>query len=166
MPRPQSLDDALKAEICERIVDGETVKQIAASDHMPSVRTIYQTLERDEAFAKAYAAARERQLERWEDQLIEIADDGTNDWMERRRDDGSKVELVNHEHIQRSKLRVDTRKWLMSKRLPRKYGDRLTHDGDGAGGPIKFQPVINVSLSGPRHPGSPEAGLGLGEPGD
>ncbi len=47
--------------------------------------------------------------------------------------DGSTIRLVDHEHIQRSRLRVDARKWLMSKMAPKKYGEKLQHTGDGGG---------------------------------
>ena len=59
------------------------------------------------------------------DELLEIADDCTNDYMER---NGKLV--FDGEHISRSRLRVDTRKWLLSKALPKLYGDKLTHDGN------------------------------------
>jgi hypothetical protein len=57
--------------------------------------------------------------------ILDIADDGTNDWIEREREDGSTFEVINNEVIQRSKLRVETRKWLMAKTKPKKYGDKL-----------------------------------------
>lgn len=61
------------------------------------------------------------------DEIKEISDDGSNDWMER--NDGENVAWVaNGEHIQRSRLRVDTRKWHLSKALPKIYGDRHTHE--------------------------------------
>ena len=62
-----------------------------------------------------------------EDELLEIADDATNDWMEKRDRDGEAIGwMVNGEHIQRSRVRIDTRKWIMSKRAPKKYGDRVS----------------------------------------
>jgi hypothetical protein len=70
------------------------------------------------------------QLEYWADETIEIADDGQNDWMERERPDGGIDVLLNGEHVQRSKLRIDSRKWLLSKLKPERYGDSLKHIGD------------------------------------
>ena len=118
--RPMALMPELKAEICERVVAGETMKQIAANAHMPAESTLYLTLARDPAFAAEYAPAREAQCIRWEDQLLEIADDGTNDWTTRQTKSGDTIVVADHDHIQRSKVRIDTRKWLMSKRLPKK----------------------------------------------
>jgi hypothetical protein len=54
------------------------------------------------------------------DEVVDISDDARNDFVER--EDASRV--ANQEHIQRSRLRVDTRKWLLSKCLPKIYGDR------------------------------------------
>ena len=54
-------------------------------------------------------------------EIFDISDDGTN---ERNGKDSEGFQL-NGEAIQRSKLRVDTRKWALSKLVPKKYGDRL-----------------------------------------
>jgi len=83
-----------------------------------------------------YARARELGYLSMADEIIDISDDGLNDWIERRRADGSTETVVNHEHISRSKLRFDARRWLLSKCLPKIYGDRLEHTGPD-GGPIQ-----------------------------
>jgi hypothetical protein len=57
------------------------------------------------------------------EEMFDIAEDGSNDWMERRRKDGSIEEVPNHEHIARSKLRIDTRKWMLAKIAPSRYAD-------------------------------------------
>ena len=54
-------------------------------------------------------------------EILEISDDSSNDWMAR---EGRIV--PDHENVQRSRLRVDSRRWLLSKLMPRKYGDRIT----------------------------------------
>jgi len=63
------------------------------------------------------------QVEYWAHEIIEIADDTSGDFINER---GERV--VDHEHINRAKLRVDARKWLMSKLHPQRYGDRVTAD--------------------------------------
>ena len=128
--RPKVLTPELMTEICDRIVDGETIRRIAQVEHMPAASTIYLELGRNPAFSEQYARAREAHLIRMEDELVEIADDASNDWMERRDKDTGEVVgwQLNGEHIQRSKVRIDTRKWLMSKRAPKRYGDRVQQD--------------------------------------
>ena len=78
-----------------------------------------------------YARAREDQQEHWADEIVEIADDATNDWVKRQTRSGEIETLVNSDNINRSRLRVDTRKWLMAKLMPRKYGDFKTLEHRG-----------------------------------
>ncbi len=76
-----------------------------------------------EGFADQYARARELGLDEMAESLTEISDDGTNDWVDDNDPDNPGYKL-NGEHVQRSKLRVDTRKWILSKLAPKKYGDK------------------------------------------
>jgi hypothetical protein len=79
------------------------------------------------------------------DDILEIADDGRNDWMEIISKDGDSVGWrVNGEAVQRSKLRVESRKWLMSKMLPKKYGSVKPESGDEGGGPGLDDPNPDV----------------------
>jgi hypothetical protein len=66
--------------------------------------------------------------------LLEISDDGRNDWMQRRGNDERGGWELNGEHIQRSRVRIDTRKWLLSKMLPKVYGDKSEVAGTGPNG--------------------------------
>ncbi len=91
-----------------------------------------------EEFSQQYASAREVQAEVWADEIVGIADEATGDLTTDK--DGKAV--VDHEHIQRSRLRVDTRKWIASKLLPKRYGDTLQHTGEG-GGPIRVRPDLS-----------------------
>jgi hypothetical protein len=70
-----------------------------------------------------YARAREMQAEIIASQVLPISDDGSADNVVRYREDGSEYQAVDQEHINRSRLRVDARKWLAAKLAPRKYGD-------------------------------------------
>ena len=71
--------------------------------------------------------ARELQAEYLIDEIVEIADDGSNDYMQKKHGP-----VVDQEHMGRSRLRIDTRKWAASKLAPKKYGDKL--DLNHAGG--------------------------------
>ena len=72
-----------------------------------------------------FARAREIGYQTMADELLEISDDGRNDWMERNGED-DRGWVANGEHMGRSRLRVDTRKWLLSKALPKLYGEKVT----------------------------------------
>jgi predicted transcriptional regulator len=114
--------------ICALITEGYTLRQIASELGCTSGAIAIWAGE-DEAFAKRYARAMDLRTDRMAEEILDIADDGSNDWVEREQD-GRTVTVADHEHIQRSKLRVDARKWLMAKMLPKKYGDRTTIAGD------------------------------------
>lgn len=103
---------------------------------MPSVATVLRWARDNAEFNALYRSAREDLLEHWAEEIQTISDDGSNDWMERETERGRIVRTVDHEHVNRSRLRVDTRKWLLSKLAPRKYGDKLELSGPG-GGPLQ-----------------------------
>ncbi|CAB4121084.1 hypothetical protein UFOVP154_22 [uncultured Caudovirales phage] len=87
--------------------------------------TIFKWLNAFPEFAEQYARAREAQADTLADELTDIADDGSNDWMERKDAEGVIIGWrENGEAVQRSRLRVDTRKWIASKLKPKKYGDK------------------------------------------
>jgi hypothetical protein len=91
---------------------------------MPSVQTVFSWMRRFPKFLEQYARAKEESADSLADEMLEIADNATNDWMQRNgKDDAGWV--ANGEHIQRSRVRIDTRKWLASKLKPKKYGDRV-----------------------------------------
>ena|SRR6185312_1458828 len=124
--------------ICARIAEGLTLREIATELGCTSGAISIWCAE-DEEFAKQYARAKQAQADRFADELLEIADDGTNDWMLRNQGEETVV-VADHEHIQRSRLRVDARKWLMSKMAPKKYGDRAQFEHSGPdGGPIEHR---------------------------
>lgn len=116
--------------ICALISEGYTLRQVGRE--IGCTASAIMNWERDDAgFRERYVRAMELRWERMAEEIQEISDDGTNDWVERERDDDDNpITVPNHEHIQRSKLRVDSRKWLLSKMLPKKYGDRTTIAGD------------------------------------
>ena len=111
--------------ICGRMAEGETLRQVCRDPAMPARSTVYRWLNKNPAFRDQYARARELLVESWADEIIEIADDGTTDYVTRIGRNGTEYEAVDQEHIQRSRLRVDTRRWLLSKLNPGQYGDHM-----------------------------------------
>ena len=139
--RPTIFSDELADEICQRIADGQSVREICKADDMPAMATIFRWLAEDDKkmFQEQYARAIEARSEYHADEIVDIADNGTNDWMERHNRDGESIGwAVNGEAVQRSKLRVETRKWLLAKLQPKKYGDKTALELTGKdGGPIE-----------------------------
>jgi disulfide oxidoreductase YuzD len=129
--RPSGYSEEIADAICELIATSDSgLERICAAEGMPSARAVYRWLEEHEAFRQKYARARELQGEYLALQVIAIADDGSADMAVRYREDGSEYQAVDQEHISRSRLRVDARKWLASKLAPKRYGDRLELAGD------------------------------------
>lgn len=126
---------ALGKRICDRLADGESVRAICRTDGMPNERTVRRwAADPEHPFAPQYARSREIGYMKMADELLEIADDGSNDWMVREGKDGAESWVLNGEHVQRSRLRVDTRKWLLSKMLPKVFGDKMTNEVVGKDG--------------------------------
>lgn len=111
-------------EICERLADGESLRTICSDDHMPNKGSVFRWLANDTKLSDQYARAREEQADCIFDEVLEIADDARNDWMERRGEDDAGW-VANGEHIQRSRLRIDARKWMAGKLRPKVYGEKL-----------------------------------------
>ena len=129
----------LADEICRRLANGESLKSIARTPGFPSEATIREwSLDVAHPFAVPYARAREAGYHKLAEELLEISDDSSRDLIEHETRDGGTVLTVNHEHIQRARLRVDTRKWILSKMLPKVYGDKFQVGGEG-GGPLTFK---------------------------
>ena len=142
--RPSSYTPEIAAQVCDMIADGMSLREIDRNPDMPAKVTIFKWIGQFPEFANQYAHAKQSQAEHMAEDLLEIVDDGTNDWMERTDADGKTAYVLNGEHVQRSKLRADTRKWLISKLLPKKYGEKLSTEVSGPdGGPI---PVGRVEL--------------------
>ena len=64
----------------------------------------------------------------WADQLMEIANDSSKDHIEVETPDGRIERRFDHEHVQRSRLIIDTLKFLMSKYAPKRFGDKVAVD--------------------------------------
>lgn len=122
-PRP-TYSPAVADEICARLAGGESLIAICRDEHLPAERTVRGWVVDDyEGFAPKYARARDIGLERMAEETVEIADDSGLDVV--MTEDGPRAD---GEVVQRAKLRVDTRKWLLSKLAPKRYGDRLQVD--------------------------------------
>lgn len=136
----------IKASICERIALGESLRSICDADDMPAMSTIFKWLTEDDSFSEQYARAREAQADALFDDILSIADDGRNDWMQRKNADDQNIGWVeNGEALRRSQMRIDARKWMAGKLRPKKYGDKITNEHTGADGtPITFQTIYEA----------------------
>ena len=144
--RPTLYTPELAAQICEQLSLGLSLRSVCRRDDMPCIATVFLWFQKHTEFSEQYDKAKEQSAEAHAEDMLDIADDGTNDWMDRN-DPENPGYKFNGEHVQRSRLRVDTRKWIASKLKPKKYGDnsRTEHTGEG-GGPILLEPAARKQI--------------------
>jgi hypothetical protein len=131
--RPTTYSEEIANVICERLADGESLKAICEDKGMPSKSAVFNWLAAHSEFVDKYARAREAQADSLFDDILTIADDGRNDWMEKKNADGEAIGWQeNGEAIRRSQLRIEARKWMAGKLKPKKYGDKLDLNVSGS----------------------------------
>ncbi len=123
-PRATKYTPEIVDEIVERLSKGEPLRQICRDEHMPSWDAVYDWEKKYPDLRQRIACARERGEDAIAQECLEIADKATNDWMEANGQDDVGYKL-NGEHIQRSKLRIETRLKLLAKWNPRKWGEKV-----------------------------------------
>jgi len=116
--RPSDYTTEIGWTICERLVEGESLRAICSDAGMPDKATVLCWLERHKEFRDLHAAAREALVEYLMDEILEIADDSSGDWVTKVRN-GRVVKVVNHQNIARSKFRIEVRTWVLD-HLPAK----------------------------------------------
>lgn len=135
--RPTRYSKRLADKICALLAEGRSLRTVCRDPKMPGASTVFAWLRKYEDFQQQYARAKEEAADALVEEILDIADDGTNDWM-KLNIKGREVTTLNKEHVQRSRLRIDTRKWIASKLKPKKYGEKLdlTTQGDKLPTPI------------------------------
>jgi hypothetical protein len=153
--RPSIFSQELADRICSEIIEGYSLRTVCKPDDMPCVSSVLKWLREKPEFLLQYEKAKEEQADALAEEMLDIADDGSNDWMVKTGKDGESIGwMVNGEHVQRSRLRLDTRKWIASKLKPKKYGDKLQTDfqpldknGNPSDGPIQ---EVRITLVDPK----------------
>ena len=110
-------------EILLEIMKGRSLTSILKTDErgdLPSKVTFFEWLKEDEELTNQYARATEVRADIIFDDILAIADENTNDTSINE----NGIEVVNNDVIQRSRLRIDARKWVLSKLNPKKFGDK------------------------------------------
>ena len=111
--------------VCKRLADGESLRAICRDADMPSEATIrLWALEDTNGFSAQYMRARELGYDRLAEDLLEIADTPVRGVITTTKPDGTQ-ETKEADMIEHRRLQVDSRKWMLSKMLPKKYGDKL-----------------------------------------
>lgn len=124
MGRPTDYTPELAIAFCERVAEGESVRSICADPDMPARSSIFKWIGMYPEFTDQYTRAREIGAEVKFDELEELAATATPDC----------VSVV--------KLQVDTRKWALSKMMPKKYGDKVQQEIDHRSSDGSMKPTV------------------------
>ena len=112
--------------ILSEIEEGNSLRSVLSKKDMPSRYTFFEWLKDDDGKANQYARACEVRAEGIFEDILEIADNSSNDTIYT-----DKGEIPNSEWIARSRLKVDARKWMLGKMNPKKYGERIQQEHSG-----------------------------------
>jgi hypothetical protein len=118
-------DEFTAQEICERVSCGGLLIEICDDEHLPTVRRFYQWLRDSADIGVLYKDSINDRLNIFEEQIIQIADDASRDFMEVVRN-GRTVRVLDGEAIARAKIRVDVRFRHLRAGRPQKWGDSTT----------------------------------------
>jgi len=109
--RPTTYTQELADEICSQLAEGISLRTVCKPDSLPSKTSVFRWLRTHDEFRDQYARAKENSADALLEDMFHIADDKDED-------------------VQRSRLRVDVRKWAASKLKPKKYGDSTRLEAD------------------------------------
>jgi hypothetical protein len=121
--RPPDYSAEIAETICERLVNGESLRAICAEPAMPARATVFRWLASNQEFRQLYVLARQCQAEDLADEILKIADDSSRDYTKKVGADGKVTWVVDRAHIARCRLRIATRKRILAWMAPRKYGN-------------------------------------------
>ena len=161
--RPSEYTQEIADVICEQLARGDSMRKVCEADDVPAMSTVFRWLRERDEFRQQYETAKDEAADVMVEEINEIADNSTNDYIihlaaaiekkpvDEWTEEDIKVLAIKAapENIQRSRLRVDARKWTASKLKPKKYGDKtvLKHTGD-RDNPIEMNWTVEVIESG------------------
>ena len=128
--QPSAFNQALADTICTQLTEGKTLRQICSEKGMPDTAMVRRWIAEKPLFNLHYSRARIEQSRAWADQIISLSDDMSNDYKDVTTVTGRKVRQVDRPHIERVRLQIETRKWIMARVNKADFGDK-TADSDG-----------------------------------
>jgi len=157
--RPSDYTQELADVICEQLARGDSMRKVCEADNVPAMSTVFRWLRQQDEFRQQYEVAKDEAADVMVEEINEIADNSTNDYVtvladaieEKPASEWTAEDIhvlaikAAPEAIQRSRLRVDARKWTASKLKPKKYGDKTSHEHAGLdGGAIDMKWTVEV----------------------
>jgi hypothetical protein len=126
--------DEIGARVCKDLAGGMTLRAVCRQPGMPKPSTVIGwAINEEHPFYGKYEQARLIGYSVMADDVIDISDDARGDYVGKTGANGETTRVFDSENVARSRLRVDSRKWVLAKALPKIYGDKIEHTGkDGA----------------------------------
>ena len=147
--RPSKYKPSTAKGICLRLMSGQSLNEICAMPQYPHKQTVLNWIHKYPEFFDQYKRAREVQQEHFLDEMLDIADDASNDWMERNDREGNCVGWQeNHDSVNRSKLRIHARQWVMERMAPKRFGSKQAIDHTSSDNSMSQKPTI-IELTSP-----------------
>lgn len=135
MARPTDYTQDLADQICEELAIGRSLRSVCGDEGMPTVKTIFNWFRKYPEFLQQYARAKEESADAMAEEILDLSDGAISVIK-------GGPEKKSSALAQAVRLQVDTRKWIMSKMKPKKYGDKLDVTSGGEKLP---QPIYAVS---------------------
>lgn len=139
MARPSDYSQDTATLICARMAEGESLRSICRDPAMPALSTVFLWIGKHPEFSEQYARAIDARATCMEEEILQISDDSSGDAIE---DPETGATRQNTEFVARSRLKVDTRKWLMARMAPKKYGDKIEQTLNGGDRPIETKVTV------------------------
>jgi len=134
------MDDKVFYDIIEQIQAGASVKSILDNPDYPSRTTFYSWINKNPDFIELYKTATEIRADGIFDDMLVIADDRSQDrFLDAQGNYQQSMTAVN-----RARVQLDTRKWVLGRMNPRKYSDKI--DITSGGDKLKLVPIVGMQI--------------------
>lgn len=141
-PASVSYSREVADRICRELGDGKALVTICQEIGVAKQDVYEWVIDNHDGFADRYARARHVMALGWADELMHIADDRSRDF---RVDEDGKM-VPDYDTISRSRIRIDTRKWILGKLLPKVYGDKIVTELTGKDGAALEAPSTTINI--------------------
>lgn len=131
--RPSIFTQELAVQICKELALGKSLRTVCKGKGMPDLATVFRWIHDKDGFREQYARAKEESADALAEEIIDISDEA-----HRIVEKGHQKKAGAYAQVER--LRIDTRKWVMAKMKPKKYGDKMDLTSDGE----KLEPIQGV----------------------
>lgn len=135
--RPSEYTPEMALKVCEELAQGKSMRTVTKMEGMPAMSTLWRWMRAHEDFRLQYVKAKQEAADALAEEILDIADYTAEDYVENKKGDL----VLNREAVERAKLRVDARKWLMSKMKPKVFGDKIDVTSDNK---VLPQPILHV----------------------